>query len=588
MITDKEFNKDGVNVLNFGKLNTTLKKNSFVEGTFTLPSNLPAGYHLYMTAENTNNDNYPDYASRPVEVEVVSQNKITYVTKDGTFSKKPIDTYEEGVEFKLPTNITRPGCTFANWFYDEMCTKPIKYNTLPDTTTGDITVYARWASTITYHCGIGFFSDDLSTTTEFTKDNVLALQDKYNNREKTVTYYVGTPGKKYKDSPSAGMKLMSFDDTPLVTKVWEPWSYCAGWYTADSLAPYLGPFTNIEEITNVGYPFGYYPWVGHVDLYPRIIGNIYNIYLHTNDENAVISDPNWLQDEEDKTLWKMKYVGKNYTGIKYGYEYRYRNNEYTLPNTDMVNIPSGGSFTGWYDNDSFKGTIATKTDKNTGGDKHYYASWMDVKPVIEHNCAEIIGDSLVLYVFASSKIVVDERNNYNPLERTMEPSALDKRNFSFNVSIPAGVDGDAVVWLSTNSSKKTIQFKEVVTTTGGKNNNGNHYGLDNGNVNGNGNAYGHDKNKGSTTIDITKYDPYALNWKCMIDKNYIQDNGDSIYELENKTKAKVTFICPDDATLTQFIGVNASKMLYLHVATTSGTHGVYKVNIVEKVMFEQH
>ena len=51
---------------------------------------------------------------------------------------------------------------------------------------------------------------------------------------------------------------------------------------------------------------------------------------------------------------------------------------------------------------------------------------------------------------------------------------------------------------------------------------------------------------------------------------------------------KVTFTCPNDVELMNFIGANGSKILYLHVATTGGKYSVYKVNLVNKVMFELH
>ena len=61
-----------------------------------------------------------------------------------------------------------------------------------------------------------------------------------------------------------------------------------------------------------------------------------------------------------------------------------------------------------------------------------------------------------------------------------------------------------------------------------------------------------------------------------------------VHSLKGTGKKKVTFVCPNDAELMKFIGANGSKILYLHVATTGGKYSVYKVNLVNKVMFELH
>lgn len=68
MITSGAYGTAGTEILYYGKLNTTLASNG--TGTFTLPSGLPAGYKMYILAEDVNGENITDYASEPVEITV--------------------------------------------------------------------------------------------------------------------------------------------------------------------------------------------------------------------------------------------------------------------------------------------------------------------------------------------------------------------------------------------------------------------------------------------------------------------------------------------------------------------------------------
>lgn len=68
MITSGAYGTAGTEILYYGKLNTTLASSG--TGTFTLPSGLPAGYKMYILAEDVNGDKYTDYASEPVEIAV--------------------------------------------------------------------------------------------------------------------------------------------------------------------------------------------------------------------------------------------------------------------------------------------------------------------------------------------------------------------------------------------------------------------------------------------------------------------------------------------------------------------------------------
>lgn len=65
MITDKEYTDDA-SILYYGPLSTTLAASG--TGTFTLPSELPDGYKIYMMAEDVNEDTKTNYSSTPIEI----------------------------------------------------------------------------------------------------------------------------------------------------------------------------------------------------------------------------------------------------------------------------------------------------------------------------------------------------------------------------------------------------------------------------------------------------------------------------------------------------------------------------------------
>ena len=73
MITSGAYDAAGTEILYYGKLNTTLVSSGI--GIFELPTGLPAGYKMYILAEDVNGENYTDYASAPVEITVTEETK---------------------------------------------------------------------------------------------------------------------------------------------------------------------------------------------------------------------------------------------------------------------------------------------------------------------------------------------------------------------------------------------------------------------------------------------------------------------------------------------------------------------------------
>ena len=60
------------------------------------------------------------------------------------------------------------------------------------------------------------------------------------------------------------------------------------------------------------------------------------------------------------------------------YTYRFRNNLITLPYSSTM-YRRGHNFRGWYKNASYTGGVQYNTDKDSGGDKHFWAKW---EPII--------------------------------------------------------------------------------------------------------------------------------------------------------------------------------------------------------------
>lgn len=73
MITSGAYHAAETEILYYGRLHTALSAAG--TGTFTLPDGLPAGYKIYIMAEDVNDGNDTDYASKPVELTGIEASK---------------------------------------------------------------------------------------------------------------------------------------------------------------------------------------------------------------------------------------------------------------------------------------------------------------------------------------------------------------------------------------------------------------------------------------------------------------------------------------------------------------------------------
>lgn len=323
---------------------------------------------------------------------------INYVTNGGAFSSSPSDWYTEGVGLTLPTNIYRLGCTFDGWFYDANFKSRVTNNVIPTSRTGSVTVYARWKATITFHSKIGAWKT-APTVTEATK---------------TMTYYPGT-------GPSApgisnGKNLYTSADLYYESG----WSYFAGWYTGSKINTGTGPLYKIGDVT----PLGVWPWTGNLNLYARWVGNDYKVYLHG--VRGDLKNGSWAQF--------YKRAAHEYA---HDYTYRYNNNQINLPPNAQLER-RGHDFRGWYDNSSYYGSTYTKTDKRTGGDKHFYAKWEPRQyPVILYTYRGKVKDTTYKFTDVGEPgywYMYDRKYTYSDdygFKLPTQPATIDRRGHDF-------------------------------------------------------------------------------------------------------------------------------------------------------------
>ena len=110
--------------------------------SFTLPTNAPQNYHVYLLAETRNDIHETDYASQPVEIHVPTTYGITYKLNGGTNNYSNPSTYidDSGVTLYEPT---RNRYTFGGW-YDNSAFNGEPITSIPAGSTGRKTLYAKW------------------------------------------------------------------------------------------------------------------------------------------------------------------------------------------------------------------------------------------------------------------------------------------------------------------------------------------------------------------------------------------------------------------------------------------------------------
>lgn len=397
-------------VLNGGEWNGTPGKDKYTVGTvYTFPKNVKKSNGSYFDgwyedkACNTAKPATTKDDNQDITVFARYRSNIQYQTNGGSWGGEPIRSYIEKRENSLPKNITRPTCEFMGWYYDSSFTNRVvsngKNDVIPNYKEGTITVYAKWKANITYNSRIGFFKGE-------------TVNGDNGGPVRTTFYYPGTnawtnPG------INNGRSLLTSAD------VYEPWCTFGGWYTVWGCNESYGPFYNIGDVVYNGvFPGGYWPWTGEVRLYARFIGREYSIFLHCN--KGETTNSSWIRTSTSEFYKK--------------YTYRYQNNTYSLPNSKQM-YRRGYEFKGWYEDEFFTGNPVTATDKNTGGDKHYYAKWKPRQyPLFLNSIRGKVKDSsytftdLGSYRYRYNKLYTYD--TYVPLPT--QPDTIDRRGHTFN------------------------------------------------------------------------------------------------------------------------------------------------------------
>ena len=154
-------------VMNNGWWNGAAGASSYTVGKgYTLPRNVQKGngsafIDWYTNSGCTNKITaISTSASTDIVVYAGYRAPISYVPNGGSWRSTPISSYIEKRETYLPTNITRPGCTFDGWFYDSGLTRRVtsggKNDVIPTSAEGRITVYA-----VVRHFPCSYFSQNI-------------------------------------------------------------------------------------------------------------------------------------------------------------------------------------------------------------------------------------------------------------------------------------------------------------------------------------------------------------------------------------------------------------------------------------------
>ena len=392
-------------VLNGGEWNGTPGKDKYTVGTvYTFPTNVKKsngswfdGWYTDRACNNAKSATTKD-DNQDITLYARYRSRIIYATNGGSFSSNPIGNYIEKRETALPTNITRSTCEFMGWYYDSAFTRRVvsngKNDVIPNNIQGTLTVYAKWRANITYHSRVGFFIGE-----NVNGDNGGPVI--------TKSYYPGTNATTNPGINNGDSLLTSVD-------VYEPWSDFGGWYTVWGCNAAYGPLYKIGDFTSGGY----WPWTRELNLYARFIGREYSIFLHCN--KGETTNSSWIRTSTSEFYKK--------------YTYRYQNNTYSLPNSKQM-YRRGYEFKGWYEDEFFTGNPVTATDKNTGGDKHYYAKWKPRQyPLILNSIRGKVKDSsytftdLGSYRYRYNKLYTYD--TYVPLPT--QPDTIDRRGHTFN------------------------------------------------------------------------------------------------------------------------------------------------------------
>ena len=278
---------------------------------------------------------------------------VSYATNGGSVIEPQI--YYNTQNVTQPTAPTRDGFTFAGWYKDQYFNNAYTFGS--PSSTGSITLYARWSYKVTYVSNGAtieeqtyYPNENVYPPTSPTRDG-FTLDDWYTNTAFETRYAFGSPS--------------SIGDVTLYAK----WTYWVKFNTNGGTSisqktltegqPVTAPTTTttktgyelkgwFDQTLTTEYEFGSASTTGNLNLYAKWELETYHIYWHNELIDSTVSGGGELKET-----------------------YQYTDDDYTLPSM----VRDEYQFGGWCTTDGVLSTKVTKLTKNSTGDKHYYAYW---------------------------------------------------------------------------------------------------------------------------------------------------------------------------------------------------------------------
>ncbi|MBO7125668.1 MAG: InlB B-repeat-containing protein, partial [Bacteroidales bacterium] len=328
---------------------------------------------------------------------LVNTYDITLNTNEGTINSGNVANYTYGYGISLPSDVTKPGYSFAGWYADEDFTTA-RITRVSETMSGNLVFYAKWTEntySITLNVNDGTIAEEYVSNYTYGMGSTLPT----NVTRQGYTFMGWFVNSNFDGSAVKAVSATEYGDKTFWAK-WQVETYTVTLQTN-------GGTINAGNIS--GYMFG----VG-AELPSDVTktGHSFVGWYADEDFNSAEFSAIAVNETGDKTFY-AKWTVDNYSisyNINGGMINEGELDEYTygfgaeLP-TDVTR--TGYTFVGWYDNVNLIGTPFTEITEEDFGNKSFYAKWNTNIYAIEYdvNGGTINSGNVTSYQYGSDVIL---------------------------------------------------------------------------------------------------------------------------------------------------------------------------------------
>ncbi|MBP5582574.1 MAG: InlB B-repeat-containing protein, partial [Bacteroidales bacterium] len=328
---------------------------------------------------------------------LVNTYDITLNTNEGTINSGNVSNYTYGYGISLPSDVTKPGYSFAGWYADEDFTTA-RITRVSETMSGNLVFYAKWTEntySITLNVNDGTIAEEYVSNYTYGMGSTLPT----NVTRQGYTFMGWFVNSNFDGSAVKAVSATEYGDKTFWAK-WQVETYTVTLQTN-------GGTINAGNIS--GYMFG----VG-AELPSDVTktGHSFVGWYADEDFNSAEFSAIAVNETGDKTFY-AKWTVDNYSilyNINGGMINKDELDEYTygfgaeLP-TDVTR--TGYTFVGWYDNVNLIGTPFTEITEEDFGNKSFYAKWNTNIYAIEYdvNGGTINSGNVTSYQYGSDVIL---------------------------------------------------------------------------------------------------------------------------------------------------------------------------------------